>query len=58
MTKPLIPLYSLNPLNKRSEVFIENLAFKHSWRRLSTQAELSNNSTVALDVTVLKIVKE
>lgn len=58
MTKPLIPLYSLNPLNKKKRDLHGSLAFKHSWRRLSTQAELSNNSTVAVDVTVLKIVKE
>ena len=36
----------------------ENPAIKFSWRRLSTQAELSYDSTVAVDITLLEIVKE
>ena len=48
-----------NPLNKKKARFSnENLAFILSWRRLSTQAKLSDNRTVAVDVTVLKVVKE
>lgn len=34
------------------------IPLKLLWRRLSTQAELSNNCTVTVDVTILKIVKE
>lgn len=46
----------LNDIKKRD--FNKSLAFNHSLRKLSTQAKLGNDCTVAVDVTVLKIVKE
>ena len=43
---------------KKARFSMKISLFKRFLRKLSTQAELSYDSTVAVDVTILKIVKE